>query len=70
MYHVVYKRIDFPGNLESLKIKYVGIDMLSKWKKKLWSYFHSSLNYDLSFIQVWIKELLRWAVNSEEDLTL
>ena len=47
-------------NLESLKIKYIWIDMLSKWKK----------SYDLTFIQVWIKELLRWAVNNEEDLTL
>ena len=35
-------------------------------KKMLWSYFHSSLNYDLTFIQVWIKELLRWAVRRRQ----
>ena len=74
MYHVVYKRIDLPNNLESLKIKYIGIDTLSKFQK---------ISYD-TFIQVWImillsfklelknwdkESVLRCAVNSEEELT-
>lgn len=62
MYHVVYKRIDLPNNLESLKIKCIGIDTLRKCQKNVMILL--SFKFEL---KNWDKEsVLRCAVNSEE----